>query len=61
MSAIGTTAEFYGEIKAQLSLAGKPIPQNDIWIAAATKEHDLPVATRDRHFSFVSGLTVLQW
>jgi predicted nucleic acid-binding protein len=25
-----TTAEFYGEIKAQLSAAGTPIPQNDI-------------------------------
>ena len=56
-----TTAEFYGEIKAQLSAAGTPIPQNDIWIAAAAKEHDLPIATRDRHFSLVSGLTVLQW
>ena len=56
-----TTAEFYGEIKAQLSAAGKPIPQNAIWIAAAAKEHDLPIATRDRHFSFVPGLRVLQW
>ena len=56
-----TTAELYGEIKARLSAAGTPIPQNDIWIAAAAKEHDLPIATRDRHFSKVSGLTVLQW
>lgn len=55
------TAEFYGEIKAQLSAAGTPIPQNDIWIAAAAKQHGLPIATRDRHFSLVAGLSVLQW
>lgn len=55
------TAGLYGQIKAELSIAGKAIPQNDIWIAAAAKEHDLPVATRDKHFSFVSGLTVLSW
>jgi len=56
-----TTAELYGRIKAELSIAGKPIPQNDIWIAAAAKEYGLPVATRDQHFSFVAGLTVFQW
>jgi tRNA(fMet)-specific endonuclease VapC len=55
------TAEHYGRIKAALSTIGKPIPQNDIWIAAAAKEYDLPVATQDQHFSLVSGLTVLQW
>lgn len=55
------TAEFYGQIKAELSVKGKAIPQNDIWIAAAAREHDLPVATRDQHFSFVPGLTVLSW
>ena len=55
------TAELYGQIKAELSIIGKAIPQNDIWIAAAAKEHDLPVATRDQHFLFVPGLTVLSW
>ena len=55
------TAELYGQIKAELSIIGKAIPQNDIWIAAVAKEHDLPVATRDQHFSFVPGLTVLSW
>jgi tRNA(fMet)-specific endonuclease VapC len=55
------TAELYGEIKAELSSAGKTIPENDVWIAAAAREHDLPVATRDQHFSFVSGLNILNW
>jgi tRNA(fMet)-specific endonuclease VapC len=56
-----TTADIYGRIKTELSAAGKPIPENDIWIAAAAKEHGLPLATRDQHFSFVSGLTIFKW
>jgi tRNA(fMet)-specific endonuclease VapC len=55
------TAELYGQIKADLSAMGKPIPQNDIWVAAAAKQHNLPLATRDQHFSFVSGLALLKW
>ena len=55
------TADFYGRIKADLEKAGTPIPQNDIWIAAIAMEHQLPLASRDRHFSLVKGLTVLSW
>lgn len=55
------TAHYYGRIKADLTRQGKQIPQNDVWIAAVALEHSLPVATRDRHFSFVSGLTILEW
>lgn len=55
------TAHHYGRIKADLKRKGKPIPQNDIWIAAVAVEHNLPLATRDQHFSLVPGLTVLQW
>lgn len=55
------TADFYGRIKADLEKAGTPIPQNDIWIASLALEHQLPVATRDQHFSLISGLTVLSW
>jgi tRNA(fMet)-specific endonuclease VapC len=55
------TAEFYGQIKAELAIAGKPIPENDIWIAAVARQHDLPVATRDQHFSLVNGLAILEW
>jgi predicted nucleic acid-binding protein len=55
------TAELYGQIKADLSTTGKLIPQNDIWVAAAAKQHDLPLVTRDQHFSFVPGLNLLKW
>ena len=55
------TAECYGELKQQLALAGTPIPENDLWIAAVALEHGLPLATRDAHFLRVPGLTVLDW
>jgi tRNA(fMet)-specific endonuclease VapC len=56
-----STPELYGRISAQLAQAGTPIPQNDIWIAAIARQSDLPLATRDRHFELVVGLTVLFW
>ena len=56
-----TTADYYGQVQAELSKAGTPIPQNDIWIAALAREHQLPVVTRDAHFAAVSGITVLNW
>jgi tRNA(fMet)-specific endonuclease VapC len=31
-----TTAKYYGQIKAELAIAGTPIPQNDIWLAVAS-------------------------
>jgi tRNA(fMet)-specific endonuclease VapC len=55
------TAARYGALKQQLALAGTPIPENDLWIAALALEHDLPLATRDAHFSRVPGLKTLDW
>ena len=56
-----STPELYGRISAQLAQAGSSIPQNDIWIAAIALQSDLPLATADRHFQHVTGLTVLFW
>ncbi|MEM8569036.1 MAG: hypothetical protein AAGF85_21430 [Bacteroidota bacterium] len=33
------TANYYGQIKSQLKQMGKPIPENDVWIAALAKEY----------------------
>ncbi len=55
------TAEIFGQISAELALAGTPIPTNDVWVAALAREHALPVATDDAHFARVPGLTVLRW
>ncbi|MBI4906325.1 MAG: type II toxin-antitoxin system VapC family toxin [Acidobacteria bacterium] len=56
-----TTAELYGDIKAELEKLGRRIPDNDIWIAALARQYDLPLATRDTHFANVPGLRTLAW
>lgn len=55
------TADGYGQIKTALQAKGRPIPENDIWIAAAAMEHGLILATRDAHFQEVDRLTVEVW
>lgn len=54
------TARRYGQVKGSLRSKGKPIPDNDVWIAAIALQHGL-VLTRDTHFSFVDGLQVTSW
>ena len=53
------TAENYGRIKAALLKKGKPIPENDIWIAATALQHQLPLYTKDKHFNEVDNLTLV--
>jgi tRNA(fMet)-specific endonuclease VapC len=55
------TARHYGRIKDGLRRIGKPIPENDIWIAALTVQHDLRLVTRDAHFAEVGELTFENW
>jgi tRNA(fMet)-specific endonuclease VapC len=55
------TAAVYGEVKAALHLKGKPIPENDIWIAAIARQHDLTLVSRDEHFNPVDQLRVEKW
>jgi tRNA(fMet)-specific endonuclease VapC len=58
---IEETAYLYGEIRDHLRLKGRPIPDNDIWIAAIAQQHDLTVATRDAHFREIEDLDLLAW
>jgi tRNA(fMet)-specific endonuclease VapC len=55
------TARYYGEIKNQLRAKARPIPENDVWIAAIALQHGLVLATRDEHFAAVDGLTCERW
>jgi predicted nucleic acid-binding protein len=52
-----TTAEQYARIKLDLKRAGKPIPTNDLWIAATAMQHHLCLVTGDAHFRHISGLS----
>jgi tRNA(fMet)-specific endonuclease VapC len=55
------TAKHYSQIKSDLKKKGNPIPENDIWIAALAIQHQLPLATRDKHFENIKGLKVARW
>ena len=55
------TARHYGQIREQLRAKGRPIPDNDIWIAALALQHNLTLATRDGHFKEVEGLLLELW
>jgi tRNA(fMet)-specific endonuclease VapC len=50
------TADRYSRIVLQLKKEGKPVPTNDIWIAAQAMEHGAELLTSDRHFERISGL-----
>jgi predicted nucleic acid-binding protein len=52
------TCERFGMIAEDLRRAGRPIPQNDIWIAAHALETGTDLLTFDRHFEAVSGLVL---
>lgn len=55
------TARMYGEVKLSLRKKGRPIPDNDIWIAASAIQHSLTLVTRDEHFHSVDRLNVVRW
>jgi predicted nucleic acid-binding protein len=55
------TAQHYAAIRHELKSAGKPIPANDVWIAALSRQHSMPVMSRDSHFDFVGGVVRRGW
>jgi tRNA(fMet)-specific endonuclease VapC len=55
------TAIIYARIRRDLESAGSMIPQNDIWIAAASIQADVPLITRDRHFEHVRHLKLVKY
>ncbi len=55
------TSRYYAALRLELKKTGKPLPTNDLWIAALCRQHSLPVLSRDRHFDAVPGVTRLSW
>lgn len=55
------TAKYYGRIKNGLRIKGRPIPENDIWIASIALQYDLVLITRDEHFKGVENLKTEKW
>jgi tRNA(fMet)-specific endonuclease VapC len=56
-----STAGLYAEVRDELKHSGRPIPSNDLWIAALVRQYGLPLLSRDGHFDFVAGLKRIGW
>jgi tRNA(fMet)-specific endonuclease VapC len=55
------TTQHYATIGLELKGSGKPIPTNDLWIAALCRQHTLALLSKDRHFDVVPGLRRIDW
>ena len=51
-----TTADRFGRVAAALRAKGRPIPTNDMWIAAHAMETGAELLSFDQHFEAVDGL-----
>lgn len=55
------TAIVYARLRGSLKKIGRPIPANDVWIAALALQHRLPVLSRDEHFDAIPDLRREKW
>ena len=55
------TSGHYAQIRAELKKAGLPIPSNDLWIAALSRQHRLPLMSQDQRFEAVRGVKRIGW
>ena len=51
----------YADVRLELKKKGRPIPENDIWIAAICLELGALLLSRDSHFDHVPNLQVMNW
>ena len=50
------TADRYSQVMTALRAKGRPIPTNDVWIAAHAMETGADLVSADRHFQHIDGL-----
>lgn len=55
------TAQHYADIALELKKIGRPVPTNDLWIAALCRQYSLPLMSRDKHFDAVRGIERITW
>ncbi|MBE9014029.1 type II toxin-antitoxin system VapC family toxin [Pseudanabaenaceae cyanobacterium LEGE 13415] len=55
------TATFYAQTRLALKRKGRPIPMNDVWIAAQCLENEWVLVTDDTDFGYVDNLQVEHW
>ena len=55
------TAKLFGEIVTELRRKGRPIQQDDMWIAALCKQYGYTLATADKGFDAITGLELVRF
>jgi len=55
------TGRRHGEIEDALRIKGRPLPENDVWVASIARQNDLSLVTRDAHFNEISDLRIVAW
>lgn len=60
IDADNNTSLEYGFIKSSLINKGKAIPENDIWIAAISKQYKLDLLTFDKHFLNIDEINIIK-
>ena len=55
------TTHSYSAIGLELKKKGRPIPTNDVWIAALARQYNLPIISRDTHFDYVREIKRFVW
>jgi tRNA(fMet)-specific endonuclease VapC len=55
------TAAVYARTRLALKRKGRPIPMNDVWIAAQCLEQGWVLVTDDTDFDYVDGLVLDHW
>ena len=54
------TATVYAKARIALKKKGKPIPENDLWIASVCIENKVPLISGDVHFTYIDHLKLIQ-
>ncbi len=55
------TVDWYATIRHDLKNRGRPIPENDVWIAALARQHALEIVSQNPHFDHVDNVWRIGW
>lgn len=61
LSVDAITARYYATVRHTLKQKGRPIPENDMWIASLALQHQLVLLTDDKHFGYVDNIQIQSW
>ena len=55
------TTGHYAQVREAMRARGRPIPENDVWVAALCTQHARTLVTRDSDFEHVPSLKSRGW